>query len=282
MGMPGPGLRDQLPGAGARAAARPNRPISACRSAGLRPCQAIAACAHAATRASASPSGDPVGPGGDGSRPSGVTAIAMRRPNSDVASCSSWPARARRRRSQPGRSRPGRPAPRPAGPSRCRAAPTRRPPARSRPRRPPAGEPPTTGAGCASPRTTCTVPGGAAAGGARRRASGSPVPARSPTPAAARSCRRGRRSSRTPGPRARHPHRRTAARQGSFPVTAPRSRTAARAARGQFVLHAARPAAAPQPEPAISRGNDTMSIPGAPPQRPGRYRNARCSRCRRA
>ena len=117
MGMPGTGRRDQLPGAGARAAARPNRPISASMSASARPCQVIAASAHAMTRASASPSGDPVGPGGQGSRPSRVSMTATRRPNSDVASCSICPARARRRRSQPRTVAAGTPS---SAPSRGR------------------------------------------------------------------------------------------------------------------------------------------------------------------
>jgi hypothetical protein len=75
------GRRDQLPGAGARAAARPNRPISASRPASARPCHLIAACAHAATAASASPRTDPVGPGGKGSRPS---VAARRQPGADL------------------------------------------------------------------------------------------------------------------------------------------------------------------------------------------------------
>ncbi|HEX3959370.1 MAG TPA: hypothetical protein VHZ03_22515 [Trebonia sp.] len=71
MGMPRPGRRDQLPGAGGRAASRPNRPSSASKSSALRPCQRIAACARAATRARASPSSDPSASAGEGSRPSG-------------------------------------------------------------------------------------------------------------------------------------------------------------------------------------------------------------------
>jgi hypothetical protein len=172
------------PASGTRVAARPNRPISAARSASARPCHLTAASAHATTRASASPSGDPAGPGGDGSRPSGVSTTATRQPNSDVASCSSWPTLARRRRRQP--------------------------------------------------RTV----------------------------AAARSRTKGRRARRTPGPRTRHPHRRTAASRQSFPVTGLRSPAGGARRQGQFVLQAARPSAAPQPEPATSRGNDTMSIPG--------------------
>jgi hypothetical protein len=123
MGMPGTGRRDQLPGAGARAAVRPNRPSSASTSPAPRPCQRIAACAHAATTASASPSGDPVGPGGQGSRPSGVSMTAARRPNSDGASLSSYPARARRRRSQPRTVAAGTPscAPGRAAPVPCSA-----------------------------------------------------------------------------------------------------------------------------------------------------------------
>jgi nucleoside-diphosphate-sugar epimerase len=49
-----------LPGAGARAAARPNRPVNASQAAAGRPCHLIAAYAHAATAASASPRTDPV------------------------------------------------------------------------------------------------------------------------------------------------------------------------------------------------------------------------------
>jgi hypothetical protein len=70
--MRGTGLGDQLPGAGVRAAARPNRSASASRSASAQPCHLTTATAHAATRASASPSRDPIGPAGRGHGPWGL------------------------------------------------------------------------------------------------------------------------------------------------------------------------------------------------------------------
>jgi hypothetical protein len=57
--MPGTGPGGQLPGAGARAAARPNRPRRASKYSSAWPWKAIVAREHAMTAARASPSGEP-------------------------------------------------------------------------------------------------------------------------------------------------------------------------------------------------------------------------------
>ena len=72
--------------------------------------------------------------------------------------------------------------------------------------------------------TSRTAPGGDSAALWRRRAAGSPVPARGPTAAAAPPRTTGSPACRMPGPRTRHRHRRTAARQQAFQITAARSR----------------------------------------------------------
>ena len=224
MGMPGTGLRDQLPGAGARAAARPNRPISASMSASARPCQ----------RDRGERARDDEGQRIAQRRPrrprrAGIAALAGLDDGDEAAELGGGFLQ-----HLPG---PGAQAAQPASHGRGRDAQLRAEPGRSRAvqrrqRRPPTRSPHGVGAPGHRPRRQQDVrraaraapaPAGPQPPRSRRRAPGWPAPAPSPTTAAARSRTRGTPACRTPGPRSRPPRRRTAASGQASPVTAPRS-----------------------------------------------------------
>ena len=132
------------------------------------------------------------------------------------------------------------------------------------------------------PARAAPAPPRAQPGPWRRPAAGSPVPARGPTAAAARTRTTGRPARRTPGPQTRHRHRRTAARQQLSQITAARSRNGRAAPPGAVRVAGCQVRRRRATPIARISGNDTMSARAASGECRDRQPARPCSRCRRA